>query len=572
LNEVAGAHIPDVGASRPWSSPITVLQIAVVAAAYFITARIGLGLDAVAGFATLVWPASGIALASVLVFGFRLWPAIAIGAFAVNLMAGAPVPAAIGIAIGNTGEAILGAYLLRRVGVGVSLERVRDVIAFIVLAAMVSTLVAATVGVTSILAAGRVAGIQALDTWKAWWIGDGIGDLLVAPLILAWAAWAPKRQTLARAGEAALLAVTVIGAGILVFGDPDSAFTVARGREYMLFPPLIWASLRFSVRGTVLSTVAVSILAIVFTVMGRGPFVRGDLHESLLALQVFLGITSTTFLFLGAAIAERRRAIAESLAARETAEAANHAKSGFLAVISHELRTPLNAITGYVDLLSLEVHGKLTSEQHAVLGRIAQSQRHLLSLIDDVLGFAQVEAGRLSFSLQPVNVAGAMTGIEPLVGTEMLRKGLRLDVGECDESLSMMADPGRVRQILLNLVTNAMKFTPGGGSISINAEARDGTVRIAVSDTGIGIAQQHLSRVFDPFYQVDQGGTRRYPGLGLGLSIVRDVVLAMNGDVAIESVPGTGTTVTVSLPRVDVPCPVLEEARSAPGDVQVSDA
>jgi signal transduction histidine kinase len=487
-------------------------------------------------------------------------------------MAGAPVPAAIGIAIGNTGEAILGAYLLRRAGVGVSLERVRDVIAFIVLAAMFSTLVAATVGVTSILVAGRVAGIQALDTWKAWWIGDGIGDLLVAPLILAWAAWAPRRQTLARTGEAALLAVTVIGAGILVFGDPNSAYTVARGREYMLFPPLIWASLRFSVRGTVLSTVAVSILAIVFTVMGSGPFVRGELHESLLALQVFLGITSTTFLFLGAAIAERRRAIAESLAARETAEAANHAKSGFLAVISHELRTPLNAITGYVDLLSLEVHGKLTSEQHGVLGRIAQSQRHLLSLIDDVLGFAQVEAGRLSFSLQPVSVASAMTGIEPLVGTEMLRKGLRLDVAECDESLSMMADPGRVRQILLNLVTNAMKFTPSGGSISINAEPRDGTIRITVSDTGIGIAQQHLSRVFDPFYQVDQGGTRRYPGLGLGLSIVRDVVLAMNGDVAIESVPGTGTTVTLSLPRVDVPSPALEEARSAAGDVQVSGA
>jgi signal transduction histidine kinase len=536
-------------ARSPESAVSTVVTIAVVATAYFIAARIGLQLDAVSGFATLVWPASGIALAAILLGGPRLWPAIAIGAAAANLMNGASLPVATGIALGNTAEALIGAHLIRRVsGFSESLDRVRSALALIVLAGMISTVVAATIGVTTLLVAGLVSTARFLETWRAWWIGDAIGDVMVAPLILVWAAWRPRWPRARRLGESIALGITLFLVSVLVFDYIGPSPTLARGRQFMLFPPLLWAALRFNVRGAVTSTAFVSLIAIVFTTLQRGPFAQAELHNSLLSLQVFVGILAATFLLLGASLSEKRRVARELRDARETAEAANRAKSSFLAVVSHELRTPLNAITGYVDLLSLELEGPLNEKQHAILGRIAQSQRHLLSLIDDVLGFAQVEAGRLSFSLQSVRVQSAIDAIEPIVAPQMMRRGLTLRVDECDPGLLVRADPDRLRQILLNLVANSMKFTLPGGLVRIRAEGEGGRVRITVSDSGIGIPTSQINKVFDPFFQVHQGGTRQYPGLGLGLSIVRDVVLAMEGHVAIESEPQKGTTVTVWLP------------------------
>jgi signal transduction histidine kinase len=522
-------------------------QIAIVALSYYFVAKIGLGLDAVGGFATLVWPASGIALAALLLGGKRLWPAIAIGAFAVNFTTGAPLVPAAGIALGNTAEAIVGVYLLDRFGLHKSLDRVRDVLAMIILASGLSTIVAATVGVTALVSAGVISDSGYAEAWKAWWIGDAIGNLLVAPLILAWSAWRPSMWK-DRLLEVTALVAVVVFTGILVFATEPSTALTARGREYMIFPPLVWAALRFGIRGSVTATTIATAIAIVYTAFGHGPFVRSDLHQNLLDLQTFVAICGTTFLLLGASIAERRRATMDLDKARETAEGANRAKSGFLAVVSHELRTPLNAIMGYVELLLLELDGPLTEGQRGILDRIRQSQRHLLSLIEDVLGFAQVEAGRFSFTLQPVVVRNVLMTIEPIISNESRKKGLELHIGDTDPEIVAFADPDKLRQILLNLVTNAIKFTPEGGSISVASERDGRSVVIMVSDTGIGISPENLPRVFDPFFQVDQGGTRRYPGVGLGLSIVRDAALAMSGDVSVESEVGKGTTVSIRLP------------------------
>jgi signal transduction histidine kinase len=541
----------DDASSNQRTKTTFLLEIVVVALAYLAAARIGLSFDAIGGFATLVWPPSGIALAALLLGGYRLWPAIAIAAFTVNFSAGAPVLAATGMALGNVAEALLGTYLLRRIGgFRTQLDRVRDVIALIGLAAGVSTLVSATTGVTVLLAANLIPPAGYAETWKAWWLGDAIGDLIAAPLILVWAGWKPRMPRFQRIGESLALAATLLVTGYFVFrfATQDGG---SRGREYMLFPPLIWAALRFGVRGSVTSATAVTAIAIFYTSVGLGPFVRADMHDSLLVLQTFVGITSATFLVLGASISERRKGARDLRIARETAEAANRSKSGFLAVVSHELRTPLNAITGYVELLQLEIDGPLTDKQRGVLDRVRHSQQHLLSLIEDILGFAQVEAGRLSFALQPVPVRDALASIETIVGRDAERRGLNIRVGDTDPSLCVHADPDKLRQILLNLVTNAMKFTPAEGTITILA-ARDGdNAKISVSDTGIGISEDNLAQVFDPFFQVDQGGTRKYPGVGLGLSIVRDAVLAMNGDVRIESALGKGTKVTLLLPHAD---------------------
>jgi signal transduction histidine kinase len=508
-------------------------------------------LDAVAGFATLVWAPSGLALATLLILGPGLWPGVFIGAFLANLLTGAPAIVALGIGAGNTLEPVLAVYALRQIpGFQVSLERLADVIGLIVLAAGLSTMVSATIGVTSLYLGGIASSGQLGDTWRAWWLGDLIGDLLVAPFLLVWAGGPQKRDDPKRPVETLALAIAVIAASLLIFGGaagiPTSTGKFAQA--YMFFPLLIWAAIRFGQRGGITTAFTVSVIAIWGTALGHGPFVRPALHQSLIALQAFMGIATATFLVLGASISERRRAEEEMQLAHTRAAEANRAKAEFLAVMSHELRTPLNAISGYVDMLSLGVDGALSDKQRSSLTRIQLNQQHLLSLIDDVLSFAKIEAGRLNLDVRRVRVQDVVTTLEALVRPELQKKDLIFSCEPCEDSLSVRADPEKLRQILLNFLANAIKFTPERGRISVGADHRDKLVRIWVSDTGIGIPSDQIPHVFEPFFQVEQGTTRRYPGIGLGLAIARDLAHAMDGELRLESTAGEGTTVSLLLP------------------------
>jgi signal transduction histidine kinase len=313
---------------------------------------------------------------------------------------------------------------------------------------------------------------------------------------------------------------------------------------------LIWASLRFGPRGATTATLLVATIAIWATVRGAGPFARPHLRDSLFTLQTYLGIVGATFLVLSASFAERKQAEVEARLAETRAEEANRAKAEFLAVMSHELRTPLNAISGYVQLLLMEVQGPITAQQRDALGRIHKSERHLLSLIEDVLTFATEQAARLSLQLEAVNVRDVIDSVDPFIEDELRRKELTLIREPGDAAIMTRADPERLRQILLNLLSNAAKYTDPGGRITIGVERTRDDVRISVADTGIGIPEDQLARVFEPFFQVDQGTKRRFQGIGLGLSIARDLARAMGGDIALTSRLGVGTTVTVSLSAV----------------------
>jgi len=227
---------------------------------------------------------------------------------------------------------------------------------------------------------------------------------------------------------------------------------------------------------------------------------------------------------------------------------ANRAKAEFLAVMSHELRTPLNAIAGYAELLSRGVSGALSEKQTDAVARIRTNQQHLLTLIDDVLSFAKIEAGTTAVTPQRVRLHNALDALEPLVRPELLQKNLSLSYDPGDPQLEVVADPTKLRQILLNVLGNAIKFTPIGGRIALDV-LRDGEIaRIRVIDSGIGVAAENLEQVFEPFFQVDTGTTREYPGVGLGLAISRDLARAMGGEVTIESALGKGSVVSIALP------------------------
>jgi signal transduction histidine kinase len=247
------------------------------------------------------------------------------------------------------------------------------------------------------------------------------------------------------------------------------------------------------------------------------------------------------------------RLLVESEAARAEAEEANHAKARFLATMSHELRTPLNAIAGYAELLQMGVRGELSDAQRDFLGRIQQSQRHLLGLINEVLHFARLETGTVHFQIDGVPIQATLAAAEALVAPQARAKGLTLKLAECPAALFAQADAEKVRQILVNLLSNAVKFTPAGGRVDVVAERRGSDVAIEVRDTGIGIPPEEITTIFEPFVQVHSDLTRPYEGTGLGLAISRDLARAMGGDLTVDSRPGTGSTFLLLLPATGAP-------------------
>jgi signal transduction histidine kinase/DNA-binding response OmpR family regulator len=241
-------------------------------------------------------------------------------------------------------------------------------------------------------------------------------------------------------------------------------------------------------------------------------------------------------------------AIAEAGEARLMAEHANNAKTVFLRAMSHELRTPLNAISGYTEILELGIRGAVNPEQIKDLGRIKRAASYLLRLINDVLTIARFEGARpLEVISIPVNVM--LSEVEGLCALQAKAKGLTLTVAQCDGEVLVAADAERFQQILLNLITNATKFTLTGGRIDVICDVHADAVRIRVTDTGLGVRPVDIERVFEPFVQIDRHLTSAsQQGVGLGLSISRELARAMRGDLTLESEEGVGSTFTLTLP------------------------
>ena len=280
---------------RDWKT--YAVKITVLAGAYYGTAKLGLDLAFETTSVTAVWPPTGIALAALLLWGYRLWPGVALGAFLANSWTGIPLYAVLGITLGNTLEALAGAWLLHRVaGFRPSLDRVRDVLALIVLAGGVSTVISASIGVGSLLLAGKIAGGELPSVWHTWWLGDMGGDLVVAPTLLVGITQWPFRQVPGRPLEAALVALLLVGVGTLVFSQ-NTPLT------FLVFPPLIWATLRFWQPGATVGTLLLAGIAVTFTAHNVGPF-SGHLPDERLRLaQTFVGVAGLTALVL----AERER-------------------------------------------------------------------------------------------------------------------------------------------------------------------------------------------------------------------------------------------------------------------------
>ncbi len=238
-------------------------------------------------------------------------------------------------------------------------------------------------------------------------------------------------------------------------------------------------------------------------------------------------------------------------AARKTAEAqsANDAKSSFLAAVSHELRTPLNAILGFSDILGGEYFGKLeNNRQREYVGLIRQSGAHLLSVVNTMLDMSKIEAGRYELLLESFPIEDSIAACEAMLALQAKEKGLTLTSRVQRGLGEIVADQRALQQILINLVGNAIKFTDAGGAVTVDAALADGMLKLSVGDTGIGIANERLASLGQPFVQIQNDYTRRYAGTGLGLSLVKGLVALHGGSFSIASAPGEGTVITILIP------------------------
>ena len=664
------------------------LMAAAFGLAYFVGGEFGYALSLGPSVGGTFWPPAGISLAFFLATPRRDWPLLLVAGVAANyvsdLLHGQTLPAAISFAVANLSEPLLGALLLQRALKSVQFTRVIDIVALAVIVVLVSAPFAAAIGA---LAAQRftedppgfVAG------WMTWWVGDAVGALVLAPAVLRsitdWrgAGAMPARRWL----EALAFILVLIAVTEVVF----SARPASIAMPFLVFPVVLWGSLRFGPIGVGAGLCLVVLLTTHDTIEGSGPFGSATLSagEQLIALQIYIGVMALSFHGMGLLWEERSRTAAllksahsglaaryrriveqsplailaiepggavqevnpawrrlwardandtesrpwedlelrpflarafageivelperemtngtesrrlrgfaypvkdelgrvgevvlierditdEVIAerqreqllqaerfARGEAERASRLKDEFLATLSHELRTPLNAIVGWSHILRRTATDATLTQAVDTIERNALAQA---KLIDDLLDMSRIMAGKIGltftrFKLGTV-VAAAASALRPVAD----EKGVILAV-EAENEAWLLGDAARIQQVVANLLSNGVKFTPPGGRVEVHTEENGPHVRLIVRDTGGGIPPEFLPSMFERFRQADSSITRRHGGLGLGLSIAKQIVELHGGTIAAESAgPDRGSTFTVTLPLAQ------EGARDAVG-------
>jgi len=657
-------------------SALDIERGALVFILYLGTALLGLSLSAVGDFAALIWPPTGIALAAVLLGGYRLLPSITLAAFAANLITGAPVIAAAGIALGNTLEALAGAFLLRRWGFRSTLDRLEDVLGLL-LTAVLATIISPIIGLASLVAAGAIEPELIPTAWRAWWLGDALGMIVVASLILTWQR-RPSWSGIRRALETVSLFAFLAAVGLTVFWTsqgPQSELAAA----YLAFLPLLWAAVRFNQRTVATAAFALAALAAWGTLRGGGPFMGMTPFESLFGLQVFISVATATTMILAAAVSERghvvtalqgytgelerhrtslelemakgealleslgeailavdqtgkisitnrafdnllgvksgevigrdlldvidvyttdgafleragrpifralggervrincyvaRRAGAERIPVSVVASPLwfggevigavdvlhdirremeiDRAKSEFVSLASHQLRTPITAINWHLEaVINKNAYRKLRPKHRRYLRESHRATQRLLGMVGALLNISRIEANTFSIQPRPMHLGRLVASVIEEFSEEIEKKKLHVQTKLGAPLPAIPLDAGIMRMTIENLVSNAVKYTPPGGTIKITLKRNQADAVLTVADTGCGIPKADQGNVFSKFFRAQNVAQAVPDGNGLGLYIAKSILERAGGAIRFTSSEKRGTQFRISLP------------------------
>jgi signal transduction histidine kinase/CheY-like chemotaxis protein len=543
----------------PRATPRYIAKVALFFCVYVVMAKLGLAVYSFHGAVTFFWLPTGISLAVLILYGYDMWPAITLGSLAAMLLSGVSPGAALGIAAGNTLEAIIGTYLLRRyIILFRCFERLEDTIGFIGLGALGASTISATIGALSLWAAHIIGPGEFSTTWVIWWIGNVLSSLVITPFLLT--SLAPSRpwnaDGLSRV-EIYSFGVILLATNFIIFWKSFAPIGNLPSFYLFISLPLLWGCLRLGSRGITISIFVTWLIATLSTASGHGPFSDKTLFDAMLLLQVFIGTLSITFLVFLSIVKERKHAVAglkDHIAKLENAvhqiSSADQAKNDFLATLAHELRNPLAPLRSSLELLQIRTQensdlGKLTDAMH-------NHVRTMARLLDDLLDISRITRKKITLEKELVHMQSIIEQSAEMAEPHIRKHRHQLTISMPESALWVFGDPIRIEQMIVNILNNAAKYTDPGGKIYLSCTGDAAQVHVSVRDTGLGIEPDMIGRIFEPFLQIDSKRTHTSGGLGIGLHLTKTLAELHEGTIEARSEGlGRGSEFVISLPRTD---------------------
>jgi len=516
-------------ASAPQGLPYPVALL-LIGGAYFVFGKLGLTLAAVHPSATAIWPGTGIALAAFLVLGIRLWPAVFVAAFVVNATTAGSLLTALGIAVGNTLEALAAAALVSRFAGGRNpFERATDTLRYAGLVGLACT-ISPTIGFGSLILTGFAGWPDLGAIWLTWWLGDLGGALVVAPFLLVWSRDRVVHGGRERVLEGAALLLTLAIVAWVVFRWV-SPLSLGISLMFLCVPPLMWAAYRFDQRMGASSLLLLAVIAVGGTLGRFGLSRPSELNQSLLVLQVFLGIKAVTTMVLATVVAERRRAAQALQATSDQLREAMKQVEAFSHAISHDIRSPIGTMINYASVVE-EDYGRVVGDSGALLlQRIKAAGYSATRLLDQLMLLAWSEPLQADPEAVDMTAVARDAWADVATGQQEVG-GVRVDLAQLPPTAGRAA---LLECVFRNLLSNSVKFTRlrEDRHIEIRGMAGPGENTYSVTDNGIGFDPAEGDAMFEPFRRLS--GARRFEGSGLGLAIAAKFVRSHGGRIWAES-------------------------------------
>lgn len=537
--------------------------------AYLLSAKLGHYIYESAPAPAFIWPPVGIALASIYLRGPRMWSAIMLASLVASASLLVAWPTLIGSALGNTIQPLVGAYVFRKFGFHPSIGRLRDTVTLLFVALAVTTIAPSIIVTITLLSGSGGADLEGL--WRTIWSGGFLSVLIFTPLIVCWTqdptSWRDRLfERIIALSATSLITYIVFWTDFVRVGSIPLV--------YFILVPLFWVGLRFRPRSVALALFLSATIAIAGTIARTVD--PDDFISRIFNTELFLATISIIFL-LFASVVEERRQIADELRRRivqlqealERIKKEDNAKSEFLAILAHELRNPLAPVLNTIELFRLK--RARSAEDTEILEGAEKRLSAMGRLLDDLLDISRISERRLHLRREPVEVKPLLERSVETVSHLVEKYGHTISWHAPREITWINADPVRVEQIVVNLLTNAAKYTEPGGNISLVGVREGRRVAISVRDNGNGIPADMLDRIFEPFLQIPS--KRGVSGVGIGLALARQLAEMHGGSLrAYSPGVGLGSTFTLTLPIVDAPdvsAAVAEPDTESPANLRI---